>query len=305
MDTERFRFIGGCVAGAADGPLFVAAEDFHLAAVGKPQSVFSMYLDGQWHPFETRPDWTTFSMTAARPPGESTWLVLALGEGGKLCELRPWAEGMQASLSRIPRHIGVTLLATIDNAIYACGLGREVLRREVDGRWTDLSAPVPGVEDGVVHFTGLAGRSANEVYAVGWKGEIWVRTGEGWSREDSPTRAHLGAVTVTEEGLVYIVGQEGALVRGRRGRWEALDTGRHEDLRDVCFHQGEVFVRTDSRVFKLTGESRLSALADDSDEQEEDTSCRMLLSAGDLGLCSIKSGGVFRLKDNGIWERLD
>ncbi|MCY1018742.1 hypothetical protein [Pyxidicoccus sp. MSG2] len=304
MDTERFRFIGGCVVGAGDGPLLVAAEDLHLAAAGKPQSVFSLYLDGQWHPLETRLDWTTFSMTAARTPGESTWSVLALGEGGPVCELRPSAEGSTASVSSIPGHIGMTHLATIDNVIYACGLGREVLRREVDGRWTDLSAPAPGVDDGVVHFTGLAGRSANEIYAVGWKGEIWVRTGEGWSREDSPTRAQLGAVTLTEEGLVYIVGQEGTLVRGRRGRWEALDTGLHEDLRDVCVHAGEVFVSTDSRVFKLTGEGVLSALADDSDEQVEDTSCRMLLSAANLGLCSIKSGGVFLLKDDGTWDRL-
>lgn len=305
LDTELFRFVSGCVAGDGDGPLFVAAKNLDLDSSGKPLRVFSMYVGGQWHAVETKLDWSTFSMTAVRHPGESTWRVLALGDGGRLCELRPLAEGTQASLSSIPRHIGMTQLATIDDALYACGFGRDVLRREVDGRWTDLSAPRPSVEDGVVHFTGLAGRSAKEIYAVGWKGEIWVRTGEGWSREDSPTRAYLNTVIVTEEGLVYIVGEEGTLIRGRRGAWEALDTGLDEDFRDVCVHRGEVFIATDSRVFKLTTEGVLSPMKADGDEHEDDTSCRMLLSAGDMGLCSIKSGGVFLLKDDGSWNRVD
>lgn len=297
MDAYSFRFIGGRVA-AGGRRLIVAAEDRRLLETDTPHTVFGMYADGRWHQYATRPDWTALSITAANGH------VLALGPDGRLCELRPPGEGTQPALSSIPRHIGMTGLATIDGAVYAYGLGRDVLRREADGSWTDLSAPQPGPEDDVVHFTGLAGHSASELYAVGWRGEIWVRTAEGWSREQSPTRAYLGALTVTREGLVYIVGEEGTLLRGRHGAWEALDTGLREDLRDVCEHQGNIFVSTDSRVFRLTPEGRLAALEDDSDEELEDTACRVLLPVEDLGLCSIKGGGVFLLQGDGTWHRL-
>jgi photosystem II stability/assembly factor-like uncharacterized protein len=302
VDGYTYRFIDGCVTG--DGQLFVAAEDRHLLEQGQPHTVFGVYADGQWHEYATRPDWTALGMTAVRPPDGGPWRVLVLGPGGQLCELSPPPERKLTPLPSIPGHIGMTWLTTADGAVYAGGMGRELLRRELDGSWTDLSAPRKGPEEDLVHFGGLAASTSGELYAVGDRGEIWVRTDAGWRREDSPTREQLGGISPAGDGRVYILGAEGTLLHGRRSAWKVVDLGMREDWRALCEHQGALFLSTDSQVFQRTDGGRLVALEYDGDEELEDTACRVLLSVGDLGLCSIKSGGVFRWRADGGWDRL-
>src|SRR5207245_8278082 len=73
-----------------------------------------------------------------------------------------------------------------------------------------------------------------------------------WTRIDSPTNANLNAVACDDEnGLVFAVGDNGAMVRGTGDQWGFIDTGRPENLQDVAVFDGEVFVVTDFDILRL------------------------------------------------------
>ncbi len=56
---------------------------------------------------------------------------------------------------------------------------RQVYRRGGERRWTDMSAPFPKPRE-TAGFEAIDGYSSNEIYAVGWSGEIWQFNGKKW-----------------------------------------------------------------------------------------------------------------------------
>ena len=62
----------------------------------------------------------------------------------------------------------------------------------------------PGVPAG---FEAIAGFGEENIYAVGWRGEIWQRKDDGWIQRDSPANVILTGVCCTDDGYVYICGR--------------------------------------------------------------------------------------------------
>ena len=262
------------------------------------ETVFRVLVGTEWRHYKIEPGWASIGMAAAKYPAQPDWIIVAASSEGHLWELTPG--GSAEKETRIPGdYDGLTKLAAIDDAVWACGMGRLVLRRNADGTWTNLSAPDPPLEEGVIGFNGIAG-TAEEVTAVGWKGEIWVRTDDRWEAQDSGTNTHLNAVSVSPKGEVVAVGDDGTVVVGRRNRWSVLDINVEFNFQGVCHFGDEVFICSDFDIYRLekdrlVAETRFAA-------GEEPRTCMNLLPAKE----SVFSQGekdIFKFTE-GVWTRV-
>jgi hypothetical protein len=283
------------------GTVFSKKKEYSVFAVesaDRPgRSSFSAYFDDTWSGFDIAPDWPAIGMAWTRIQSGSEVLVVATSSEGHLWELE--AGSGEEKESVIPGdHTGITKLATIGELIWACGMGRLVLRREANGTWSNVSAPEPSLEDGVIGFNGIAG-VGEEVTAVGWAGEIWTRVKDRWEAQDSGTNTNLNAVSVGADGGVVAVGDHGTVVVGRRNEWSVLEINIDFNFQGVCHFGDEVFVCSDFDLYRLekgrlTKETRFPK----DDEQE---SC-MNLIVGKESVFSQGEKDVFRFQ-KGLWTR--
>jgi hypothetical protein len=299
VDTKAWRFQWACISGSRVRTPFFAVEDVAVANAGRSNTLFCTYFEDSWHSYKSTPNWSVVAMTAAKDASVGRWIVVAVSASGNVWELLPSEQSERTLHIEAPHTL--TNVATVENTVYACGMGRTVLRREESGMWTNISAPQPGLEEGVMGFTALAGVIATQQYAVGWKGEIWVRSSQGWQQEDSPSNANLNSLAIDANGIVYIAGDSGVMLKGSVGCWELIETGTDSNLMDVCVHDGEIFVCSDFEVFCLRESGLESEFNDDSEDAPG--TCLKLASAGADGLYSVGPYDVFR-RQQGVWRRL-
>jgi hypothetical protein len=301
MDTDIWRFLCTCTGGDAPMKPFCAAEAIAEADAGNANSLFTVFHQAQWYSYATTPSWTAIGMASVQDPSVALWIVAAISQAGDIWEVQPRTR--VEKVMQLPRRTGFTNLGSAGDTIYACGMGRVVFRREAGGMaWTDVSAPWPAADEGVVGFTAIAGSDASSLYAVGWKGEIWTASQERWSMEDSPTNANLNALAIAADGEVYCVGDGGVMLHGRRGMWSVIDTGTDFNLQDVCVHAGEVFVSSDFEVFRLHSGTLVPDLT--SNDSDVALTCLKLASGGPGGsLYSVGPQDVFE-RAGDTWSRL-
>lgn len=147
----------------------------------------------------------------------------------------------------------------IGGRLYACGVGNQVYRREIDGwaaidqgltnaaqasmldfverlhRLSDQVSPGDVValssslaSHGVLND--MAGVAEDDIYACGLNGALWHWDGTNWCRVDSGTDEHLYAMHAVASDEVWICGRNGTLLRGHRnGGFAAL---RDPEIRD-------------------------------------------------------------------------
>lgn len=296
MDHSKSTF--ACGAMAALDTIYCAKEVDELVENDQPNTGFLVYFRDVWYRYKFAAAWTATAMTLIKPPSNEK-TVVAVSQEGAYWELE----------AKIPRESngaikGVELplrsLATIDLVIYACGMGRTVWQRKSLGAWDEIGPGMKKADEGlVVGFEDIDGFSADDMYAVGWLGEIWRRNKGKWRRLDSPVSANLNAVCCAPDGKVYIVGDNGALLRGRNNVWEVLPAEGFGNLMDVAFFGDTVYVVTDFQILKLKDDALIleDAFAE---EGVVPSTCLHLLTAED-GLASLGTKDLFRLR-NGTWE---
>lgn len=298
MDTTAWRAHSACAFGKEPQHLICAAEHIDTADAGEPNSAFFVCHEQHWYAYELSPEWSAVAMAAVEEASDSRWLAVGASPAGQLWEVHPI--DVEETYSSIG-HGGVTNLAGIDAKIYACGMGRIALRRDGRGRWTDISAPWPDIDEGVIGFTAMAGLSASLIYAVGWQGEIWTRSNERWEREVTPGNANLNAVAIAPDGTAYSVGDGGAMFIGRKGAWDVVDTGIELNLTDVCVHAGDVFACTDFDVYRLSSDGFVNDIPGDAPDRP--ATCLRLVPTS-IALYSVGPSDVF-VRSDGVWTRMD
>lgn len=112
---------------------------------------------------------------------------------------------------------------TVAGRAYVVGMDRQVYRREAPNSWVPLDDNLPASKNQVVGFEAVTGFSGNEIYAMGWKGEIWRFNGASWEAVSSPTNLILMATTTVNDTVVYAAGQGGVLLKGRLGSWDVIE----------------------------------------------------------------------------------
>lgn len=298
MDHSVSTFISGCAP--TSGFILFAKELDELVRDDTPNSSFFRFketdTEAQFRKYNEAVGWPAISMATIKPPEGRT--VVAIGPNGDYWECEPAT--LKETVGQIKGFRGnLRILSVIDGAIFASGMNRVVMRREAAGVWRSIGPGARKDDPPVVGFEDIGGYDENEMYAVGWGGEIWWRDRGKWRQVDSPTSVNLRAL-YCDDDVVYVVGREGTMLKGRRDSWSVVDTNRSENLMDVAVYEGVVFVCTDFRILKLSD----SGLVNDSAFVSGDApkTCLYLLRAAD-GLISMGTKDLFR-RIAGVWTRL-
>ncbi len=257
---------------------------------------FHVLLNGNWFGYEEEPEWAATGIAGMQYPGLEEVVVVATAADGRIWELNPSSKAER--LARMAQeYCGITRLATLREGIWACGMGRMVMMRDANGRWLDLSAPKGSLADGITGFTGIAETLQGDQVAVGWRGEIWIRSNGNWIKEDSPSNSNFNNVSVAVDGEIVIVGDRGGLVVGYPGEWTAIDCRTDFNLQGVCHFLGETFICSDFEIFclkqgKLVRETRFDG------EQRPNTCMNFLV--GKDGIYCQGERDLFRFEE-GRW----
>jgi hypothetical protein len=162
-----------------------------------------------------------------------------------------------------PIHRGVLRnIRNIGGEAYVMGAGRQVYRRQSFGVWTrfDQGMVTPLGNADLVAIESMAGFNKDEIYAVGWGGEIWLCERRLWAQQQSPTNVRLTSVVCAPDGFVYVSGQLGILIRGRRDAWEVIAHNSTEDtIQDMVWFDGKIWATTSKDLFVLDGDDFVPA----------------------------------------------
>lgn len=195
--------------------------------------------------------WNATALAFARHAPEKAVLI---GEDG---EVATYGRGQRTDESLQPTPVMIRNARTIGGEVYACGAKREVYRRTGENQWLDISAP-RAQQSEALGFEAIDGLAHDDIYAVGWGGEIWRYDGRAWRSCESPTKVILSAVCCAGDGVVYAAGQGGVMLRGRGDAWEAIarEDDVTTDLWDLCWFQDKLYVAGNTALFTLE-ENRL------------------------------------------------
>jgi hypothetical protein len=185
--------------------------------------------------------------------------LLVLGPQGKVdCNFpapKPAHEEEIDPVDGVARSGDFMDLRLIGDHVYACGMARQVYRRDGDRQWTrvDQGAVLPPGSMEVVGFTSMDGLSEDDFYAVGFEGEIWRCLRGVWNPMDTVTNVVLQCVRVVTPDRIYACGQNGILLRGSGNRWKVLDTPsvEEQELWSIQLFNGEVYLASERALYKL------------------------------------------------------
>ena len=232
--------------------LYILAHDKGLAADDIDHSRFLAFDQGA-PSHNGDATWRAVDLCVARLPSEK---MIAVGEDG---EVLTYAGGVTTEEQIEPRPTVLRAVNTIDGYAVACGMRRQVYIRTDEEAWSAINVPETDEMEGT-GFEAIAGYSMDEIYAVGWNGEIWKWDGKEWHDQVSPTNIILTGVTCAGDGYVYVCGQDGALIRGRDGRWTVLDVDNmNSDFWDVHWFDGKLYIATMQTLY-CYGKKGLSRL---------------------------------------------
>lgn len=185
----------------------------------------------------------------------------------------------------------------IGDSIYAVGADLQVYRRDA-GCWRSMG-PDPRLGRGSGILEAIDGFSNRELYASGWKGEIWRYQRDEWRLSPTPTNLILSDICCAGDGRVYACGQGGLIVHGRDDQWSVLDIHNEQpDLWSICWFKNRIFIASMQDIYLIEGGKVLRT-----DAAEAGSSFYDLSVAGDT-LWSI--GAKDLLRYDGIrWERIE
>jgi hypothetical protein len=281
----------------------------------KDQYDFTMlaeWRNGKWKPVEDRDAllWTCVGATQVRRPDPA---AILLGYWGEILSIstRGRAEEQIAAIPDGPANRGpMRSVAEIDGLAYAVGMGRQAYRREAPNRWTciDQTARPPAGDASPVSFEAIHGFTDREIYAAGLGGEVWSygpamrgdRSALRWDQVDSPTNFPLISVCCAGDGLTYISGRAGTLLRGRGDQWSMLDQDEtDEDLWSMAYFQGKLYLSSTRAVYTLHGNTLSTVRFGD----DTPGTCFNLRIIGDV-LWSIGPKDIMEF-DGRLWRRIN
>jgi hypothetical protein len=241
----------------------VTAQVDELVEAGSSESRLMTWTreNSRWTYFGL--EWNVIKITEISVPD---FHVVAMGQDGTALVSMP-AQPVEETIDSTengPAGRGPLLdLRCIGDHAYAVGMSRQVYRREYDGDWTRQdSGLVQSVGDlDVVGFYSIDGTSEEDLYAVGFAGEIWHRKKGEWYKIDSPTSVVLHKVRVTSKDIIYACGQKGILLRGSDQKWEIISQDLTEDdFWSIEWFHGNLYAATESSIFMLDDDDVLQTV---------------------------------------------
>lgn len=215
--------------------IYIVARDRALNEEGVEHSRF-IGFDRMEFGHNGDKNWSALAVCVARKPTEK---MVSVGEDG---EVMTYVGGAAAEERILPEPMAIRNLGVIQGLPYACGMDRQVFRRDGENTWTAMHAPNAVDAAG---FEAIDGYTAREIYAVGWNGEIWEWDGTNWSEFGGLTNLILTGVCCAGNDEVYVCGQNGTLISGRHGEWRLIELDDFEtDFWDVHWFNGKLYLAT-------------------------------------------------------------
>jgi hypothetical protein len=147
-------------------------------------------------------------------------------------------------------------MRAIAGSIYAVGMARQIYRRTGDKQWRTQEAGLPGssVSLKVVGFNSINGSGDDDLYVVGWGGEIWHYSGLSWLQEESPTNLTLFDICLDSTGEAWVCGQSGIILRGRNKRWDLVEyEGEKPTFRSMTWFKNNLYLADGYGLYVLIG----------------------------------------------------
>lgn len=263
-----------------------------------PFSYITIYYKGEWDDGGGT-QWDTIGAATTMFPSRQFVIIspqgnaLLLGGGDRHeeqiqdGEINPQQFGMLREVRRIGQKA------------FACGMKRQVYRRDNRDVWTCLTKDIMN-DKGVYGFESIDGFSESDIYAVGWEGEIWHFNGSQWSKKDSPTNNILVDVCCAGDGKVYAYARGGKLIIGRDDQWDVVNLEVPADLWSLAWFQGKLYASSSRDIFVFDG----TAMVPIKIEGDFPRSCQYLSVHNDEVMWSIGSKDIFSF-DGATWTRID
>lgn len=233
---------------------YLLATNDQVIAEGHTSSLILDFDMGNWAAGAVK--WLACSGTVCHVPAER-FIVLGtdgsinVSGGGEVKEEPPIRPAGIDPRKRGPLR---EIRGIANGRAYVVGTCRQAYVRDDEGQWRciDQSAQGGDVDITDTSFESIDGFDEQEIYIVGWEGEIWTYDGATFTQLTSPTNLALYKVRCAPDGFVYACGQLGTLLRGRGDQWEVIEhDSTTEDLWGMEVFNGEVYVSSTHFVYRL------------------------------------------------------
>jgi hypothetical protein len=258
-NNNPISFLSGFVQSREIARVLATIDELSEKGASRTWLMKWMRSDHKWGRFAV--GWTATRMWVVQDNGA---YVFATGPQGKVAVLTPSGSNEEVieSGAKGPQGRGpIRDLRGIGSHLYACGMARQVYRRDGSARWSrfDDGIVLPGKGTTVAGLNSIDGLSEEDIYAVGFGGEIWRHFKRRWRQIESPTNVTLHRVRVIKKDLAYAGGQKGVLLRGSGDQWEQIpQTTTKKDLWGMEWFNGTLYVSSDSAVYSLSDSGELS-----------------------------------------------
>ncbi len=143
---------------------------------------------------------------------------------------------------------GFRSINTVEGYAYAVGFGGMVYRMEAPDKWLCMDGGLPDT----LKLSHIHGYSTNDVYVVGFHGEVWRCLNSSWVKQEVPTNIHLEKVLCAGDGRVYVVGKKGIIIIGDGDCWRVLE----QELTDSTFwgvqwYKGHVYISSFAGLYRI------------------------------------------------------
>jgi hypothetical protein len=256
--SDHYSFVSGYVQD--NDTIRVIAQIDQLNELDEPNSILMKYVrsEDNWYAFDI--DWYAIRLLVYKKQ------LFAVGPQGEILVATAKSEDIEeidSSNNGPSQHGEIRDLRLIDNKIYVTGMGRQVYRREGKNKWTRRDSGILQAIDTeeVTGLNSIDGLNEDDIYAVGYKGEICHFRKRKWQLIESPTNVILNYVCVVNKELVFVCGQLGTLLRGYYDSWESIEHEcTDEQFWAMAWFNDELFVTTDNKIYKLLPDDTLEAV---------------------------------------------
>lgn len=148
----------------------------------------------------------------------------------------------------------VSQIRSIGDHLYVCGFCRQVYRFE-NNNWvhcdSGILAPAKEIE---FNLMSIDGTSENDIYVVGWKGEIFHYNGASWKKFEIQTNLNINRVRCVNRDLIYACGDKGIFIKGSGSSWEVFKSPEvNEDLWGLEVFKDTPYISSLKGLYKFDG----------------------------------------------------
>lgn len=189
-------------------------------------------------------------------PDRGWWLLGKRGTVTKLVRGETSTETITQAGTGPGKNGYLDKIVCIGDELYTCGYRRQVYKRTKQG-WLTISQSILAQRRDIgFGFTSMDGNAPDQMYAVGYKGEIFNFDGKAWRKLESPTNANLKSVRVFDKELVAVSGDKGVLLLGNENGWDVIQSPEFpHTLWAVEFFADQIYVASSYGLAKVTDRS--------------------------------------------------